>query len=124
MRGEGHADSLRHDLQPLMLGPDASISLGMVATEWVTNAVKYAYPGSSGEVRVSLSRLPDGRGQLAVEDDGVGRPHGDRPKGTGLGTRIVRAMAATIGGEVEYMERNPGTAARLLFPLPSPQQAL
>ena len=120
MRSAGHGTSLRYALEPLRLGTDASINLGVVVTEWVTNAFKYAYPARSGEVRVSLRRLPDGRGELTVEDDGVGR-NGEPVQGTGLGTRIVGAMAAGIGAEraeIEYLDRKPGTAARLTFTLP------
>lgn len=109
--------SLRHDLEPLRLGTDASVNLGVIVTEWVTNAFKYAYPGLPGEVRVSLRQLPGGRGVLTVEDDGVGRSKDGPVQGTGLGTRIVKAMAKSMGGEVEYMGREPGTTARLTFPM-------
>jgi two-component sensor histidine kinase len=54
-----------------------------------------------------------------VEDDGVGRSAEAAPKGSGLGTRIVNAMARTIGAEVEYFARHPGTGARLAFPSPA-----
>jgi two-component sensor histidine kinase/CheY-like chemotaxis protein len=119
MRSEGHsATSLDVRLEPLRLGTDAAINLGVVVTEWVTNAFKYAYGEQSGEVRVCLRQLPDSRGELSVEDDGVGRIDGTPAKGTGLGTRIVRAMAATMGAEIEYPERQRGTAARLVFALP------
>jgi two-component sensor histidine kinase len=55
------------------------------------------------------------RAELVVEDDGVGREDGV-VRGTGLGTRIVTAMAHTIGAEVHYAPHNPGTTARLAFP--------
>lgn len=117
MRAEGHGASLRHELEPLMLPTDTSINLGVVVTEWVTNAYKYAYPDRPGEIRVRLKRVPDGRVELVVEDDGAGRRDETPVKGTGLGTRIVKAMATTMGAEVEYRARAPGTAARLIFPL-------
>jgi two-component sensor histidine kinase len=98
---------------------DASINLGVVVAEWVTNAFKYAYPDWRGEVRVRLRRLPDGRGELAVEDDGIGRSDAGPAKGTGLGTRLVKAMAGTMGAEIEYAAGRPGTMARLVFPLQS-----
>jgi two-component sensor histidine kinase/CHASE3 domain sensor protein len=117
MRGEGHGASLKYELEALKLPTDASINLGVVVTEWVTNAFKYAYPDWRGEVRVKLKHRADGRAELLVEDDGVGRGE-DRPaKGTGLGTRLVKAMAGAIGGTVDYLSREPGTAARLVFPL-------
>jgi len=118
MRNEGHGASLRYDLEPLKLKPDSSVNLGVIVTEWVTNAFKYAYPDRAGEVRVHLKQLPDGRAELVVEDDGVGRGPEGAPKGSGLGTRIVNAMARTIGAEVEYIARHPGTGARLAFPSP------
>jgi two-component sensor histidine kinase len=117
MHSEGHGASLTHDIEPLVLGPDASIGLGIVLTEWVTNAFKYAYPGRSGAVRVRLRRLDERHGELRVEDDGVGRGDAASARGTGLGSRIVRAMASTIGAEIGYADRLPGTTARLIFPL-------
>jgi two-component sensor histidine kinase len=95
------------------------VNLGVIATELVTNAFKYAYPDRSGEVRVSLRGLPGERIELAVEDDGVGRNGLGRTRGTGLGTRIVSAMAGALGGEIQYVDRKPGTAARLVFPHPA-----
>ena len=119
MQSEGHGASLDYHLEPLKLATDSSINLGVVVTEWVTNAFKYAYPGRRGEVRVNLKRLPDGRGELLVEDDGIGRSNDGTAKGTGLGTRLVKAMAGNVGGEIEYTGREPGTAARLTFPVPA-----
>jgi two-component sensor histidine kinase len=119
MKGEGHGASLRYDLAALRLKPDTSVNLGVIVTELVTNSFKYAYPDRSGEVRVSLKRLSTSQAELVVEDDGVGRDAGSPPKGTGLGSRIVNAMARTIGAEVEYFVRHPGCGARLAFACPA-----
>jgi two-component sensor histidine kinase len=119
MKGEGHGASLRYELTPIRLKPDTSVNLGVIVTELVTNAFKYAYPGRSGEVRVSLKRLSKSQAELVVEDDGVGRDTEAPPQGTGLGTRIVNAMARTIGAEVEYFVRHPGCGARLAFACPA-----
>jgi two-component sensor histidine kinase len=119
MRAEGSTASLRYDIEPLKLPTDTSVNLGVVLAEWVTNAFKYAYPDHPGEVRVRLKALPDGRAELVVEDDGVGRSADVSARGTGLGTRIVNAMAATMGAEIEYLPRTPGTTARVTFALPS-----
>ena len=119
MRAEGHGGTmLRHELQPLRVRTDAGVNLGVVVTEWVTNAFKYAYPESQGEVRVRLIGRDDGRAELTVEDDGVGRPEDAPVKGTGLGTRVVRGIAGNMRGEVQYLSLKPGTVAKLVFPLP------
>lgn len=117
MHNKGLGAWLRYDLEPLQLPTDASINLGVVVTEWVTNAFKYAYPGGNGEVRITLKALDQSRAELLVEDDGIGR-RADRPaQGTGIGTRLVTAMAGTLRAEISYLARDPGTAARLVFPL-------
>jgi two-component sensor histidine kinase len=105
------------DAEPLCVSTDQAVSLGVVVTELVTNAVKYAYaPGETGEIRVILR--PDGaqRALLTVEDDGPGL--GDaKPKGTGLGGKIISAMASGLRSAVEYDPAHGGVRARLAFDL-------
>lgn len=106
--------------QPLSVSTDQAVSIGVIVTELVTNAVKYAYgPGEAGEIRVILE--PDeknGRALLTVEDDGPGLGLGDaKPKGTGLGGKIVTAMASGLRSRVEYDPAYPGVRALLAFDL-------
>jgi two-component sensor histidine kinase len=117
MRSQGHGAFLAQELEPIQLRTDASVSLGVVVTEWITNAFKYAYPGGTGEIRVALRGAGDGQAELSIADDGIGRNNGQSPQGTGLGTRIVNAMAISMGAHIEYAERNPGTLAKLRFSL-------
>ena len=123
MRAEGQNTTLSYDLAPVHLATDASINLGVIVTEWVTNAFKYAYPsGNGGEIRVKLNRLADDTAELVVEDDGVGRAEGAPAKGTGLGSRIVTAMAQSLGGTIAYEAREPGMLARLTFKVAAPAE--
>ena len=116
MHNNGHSARLTSDLDPILLPTDQSISLGVIATELVTNAFKYAYPaGQSGDIRVILRRLKYGRAELVVQDDGIGLGANMSPRGTGLGSKIIAAMAAGLKTKVEYINRAPGTAARLAF---------
>jgi two-component sensor histidine kinase len=115
LRSEGQGATVSYELSPVQLTTDASVNLGVIVTEWVTNAFKYAYPDGSGEIRVRVAPLEDGKVELVVEDDGVGRAEGAPAKGTGLGSRIVTAMAASLGGTITYRARDPGTEARLVF---------
>jgi two-component sensor histidine kinase len=115
LRG-GNDVSLTYHIAPVALATDRSISLGVILTEWVTNAYKYAYPDGSGEVRVSLRALDGGLLQMIVEDDGVGSVDGAPAKGTGVGTRIVKAMAVSMEGRVENLPRERGTAVSLTVP--------
>jgi two-component sensor histidine kinase/CHASE3 domain sensor protein len=116
MRKDGHTARLTSVIEPVFLPADESVSLGVVATELVTNAFKYAYPaGQSGDIRVLVRKLPEGQAELVVQDDGVGLGADVRPGGTGLGSKIIAAMAAALKTHVEYVNRTPGTAARLVF---------
>ncbi len=114
--GSLNAIAVTHALEPMKLKTDASVNLGVIVSEWVMNAYKYAYPDQTGEIRVVLTRRGDGFGVLKVEDDGVGRREGSVAQGTGLGTRIVSAMASSMGATIEYVTRSPGTSANLSFP--------
>lgn len=113
---EGDGVTLKYELEPLHLPTDSAINLGVVVSEWALNAFKYAYPQGTGEVRIVLKRDGDAA-LLTVEDDGVGRPELSKPQGTGVGTRIANAMAASMRATIEYVSKSPGTLARLRFPL-------
>jgi two-component sensor histidine kinase len=82
----------------------------------MTNAYKYAYPeGSRGEIRVMLRRSTDGLLTIAVEDDGVGWKGTGVTQGTGLGTRVITAMAGNLQTTVEYEPVPKGTHAVFKF---------
>lgn len=104
--------------EPLIVSTDQAVSLGVIVTELITNAVKYAYePGQDGEIRVILARAPEGdRAILTVEDDGPGLGEG-APKGTGLGGKIISAMAGGLRSAVEIDTAHRGVRARLAFDL-------
>ena len=113
--GLGHGLTLSFNIERVMLETDLCISLGVVVTELVTNAFKYAYPDGVGEVRIRLKRISDDQSELVIEDDGVGRAEGAPAKGTGVGSRIVTAMSASMSAQIEYRSLQPGTAAHLRF---------
>ncbi len=117
LRTTGQSATLSYDIAPVRLTTDSTINLGVVVTEWVTNAFKYAYPDVAGEIRVKLRPIGEDRVELTVEDDGVGRAGDEPAQGTGLGTRIVQAMAMSMRAEVSYERRSPGTLARLILPM-------
>ncbi|MDC7786162.1 histidine kinase dimerization/phosphoacceptor domain -containing protein [Rhodoplanes sp. TEM] len=103
MKASGHAATLSLSAAPVRVPTDKAVSIGVVVTELVTNAFKYAYPADrGGEIRVRFERSGDGRVALRVEDDGIGWRGEGPTKGTGMGSRIVAAMARGLGSEVAY----------------------
>jgi two-component sensor histidine kinase len=115
MNSQVHGVTLSYEVEPIDLETDATINLGVVITELVTNAFKYAYPDGTGEIRVRLRKLPDEKAELVIEDDGIGRTEGAPAKGTGVGTRIINAMCVSLGAQMVYRKERPGTAASLVF---------
>jgi len=94
------------DLAPTSLSADKAVALGVIVTELITNAVKYAYPQGAGDIRITL-RPADGSISLCVEDDGIGYNPSDGPKGTGLGTRLLHAMASNLGATITTGPSDP-----------------
>lgn len=99
--------------EPVILATDKAVAVGVIVNELVSNACKYAYAAhSAGEIRVKLER--DGsKFRLQVEDDGVGMPIDGAIKGTGLGTKLINAMAATLKSTVDYDGGYKGVRATL-----------
>lgn len=100
--------------EPIRLPTDRAVSLGVIVNELVSNACKYAYaPNASGEIRIELSLDGDDFFVLAVEDDGCGIKGAAPAQGTGLGTRVIRAMAQSLQSAVEYDPAHSGVRATL-----------
>lgn len=100
--------------EPVMVSPDTAVSVGVIVNELVSNAAKYAFdPGQKGQITVGLESEPAGGFAVTVDDNGSGFDTKDAPVGTGLGTRIVDAIARSLGTKVQVMDKAGGTALRL-----------
>jgi two-component sensor histidine kinase len=78
------------------------------------NAVKYAYPDGAGPIHVELTAQGDAL-MLSIADDGVGLSARSDPRSTGMGQRIVSAMASKLSATVERDEAHGGTRIVLRF---------
>ena len=118
------AKSMIGERRPISLevevaGGDATstraISLGLVTTELVINALKHAFPGErAGSIVVRYAVMGLGW-RLSVSDDGVGRLEADRrPSHSGLGTSIVDALARQLDAQVEVASTQHGTSVAVV----------
>jgi two-component sensor histidine kinase len=118
--GLSPADQIRikSQVEPLEIHARDAVSLGVLTSELVMNAVKHAFsPGEPGEVNVTLASGAGTGPFLEVADDGVGFNE-KHTKDGGLGARIIDMVARQYGGKPERFPRQPdsqrpGTRVRI-----------
>ena len=111
--------SLTVEADPIHVGPDVSVPLGLISSELMANTLEHGFPGDAGgQIGVTLSQAAEaGRAVLSIRDNGQGLPQDfDIDKTRSLGLSIARQFAKQLGGTL-VMERRPegGTEARLEF---------
>jgi two-component sensor histidine kinase len=92
----------------------AAVSIGLIITELVINALKHAFPpGRQGEILVRYeAREADWR--LSVSDNGIGRQDLYERAHPGLGTSIVEALARQLYARVELSSGPQGTIVAIV----------
>ena len=100
--------------EPIEIDPDRAVAIGIIVNELVMNAVKYAYPDGAGPIHVVLNAHGDDL-ELSIADDGVGLNVKTDPRSTGMGQRIVTAMAQKLDANVERDPTHAGTRIVLRF---------
>ena len=111
------------------LPPDTAARLGLVLTEFLTNALEHAFEGrDEGTIRVRFHEVAGGC-RLMVEDDGVGLPEGsnwpwsterlsgsdgaraeeDGARNSGLGGKIITGLASALKGQLDVRSTMAGT---------------
>jgi chemotaxis protein methyltransferase CheR len=92
------------------LSTSDAVSLGLIVTELVINAVKYAFPEtrSSGRIRVTFEKAQSDW-KLTVADNGCGRTKVVRDKARiGLGTVLVTALAKQLEAQISEVSSANG----------------
>ncbi|PZO06961.1 MAG: histidine kinase [Alphaproteobacteria bacterium] len=108
MIGEADNVTLAVDGGDGVVDARVSVSLGLIVTELVINALKYAFPdGRPGRITVDYN-FHGPNWILCVRDDGIGMPTAAQSR-TGLGTSIVLALAGQLNASVTTVSDHPGT---------------
>jgi chemotaxis protein methyltransferase CheR len=118
------AQSMIDDSRPITLKVEADagtavsrevVSLGLLVTELVMNALKHAFPGVPQDAKIAVSyRIADADWKLTVADNGIGRS--DRGAGAikvGLGTSLIQALAKQLDARVVTVSGPEGTAVSI-----------
>lgn len=121
------AASMVLDNQPVSISVEAdggamsseqAVSMGLVTTELVINALKHAFPGKAKGTVIVRYASSAAMWQLSVCDDGVGLTGhlSEPPTRSGLGTSIVEALTRQLGGRVTLSAGSPGTTVTIAVP--------
>src|SRR6266568_5884463 len=92
-----------------------AVSIGLIVTELVINALKHAFPGDQSDGRVLVAyELAEPNWKLTVSDNGIGKPEGhlDRTN-PGLGTTIIEALAKQLDARVDVLMDPHGTTVSI-----------
>lgn len=89
-------------------------ALSLIVSEVITNSLKHAFHDrDDGAITLAFEQLGDGRCELRIGDDGPGLPATPPPAGS-LGLKIIRGLAAQLGGEVS-LGKGRGAETRVRF---------
>lgn len=114
--GAEWARQMKIDLHPVATPTEVAMSIGLVLSELVLNAAKYAYDGAAGPLRVELADRPQGL-RLEVRDWGRGDAVAKPPTGGGLGTRLMAGLIDRLKGSLERTSASPGLRVVVSVPL-------
>jgi two-component sensor histidine kinase len=106
--------TLNTEIESITMAVKEAAPVGLILTELMTNAGKYAFPGGrKGTITVALKKSAAGA-RLEVRDDGIGLPAGfDFSASAGMGLNLVRALADQINGR--FRMENGAAGARSII---------
>lgn len=105
--------SIRVTVDDSVVDADVSVSLGLIVTELVINALKHAFPDERKGVIVIDYRSSGNDWTLSIADNGIGVPRGNDAPKAGLGTGIVEALVKNLNGEIELSDAGPGAVVTI-----------
>jgi|GEM_PF-2707501 len=115
----GNAITITADLPSVIVAGETVVPVGIITTELVVNALKYAFPdGRTGVIRVIVTGSVDTGLCLTIQDDGVGTTerHGAAGRnGTGFGTKLVEALTDQLHGSLEERKSENGFRVSVRF---------
>jgi two-component sensor histidine kinase len=116
--GDGRAVSLEVHAKESLVTSDHAVSIGLIVTELVINALKHAFPVTVKDGRIDVTYETSGTNwKLSISDDGVGGAEENAGragrKKTGLGTSVVNALAQQLHAQMEVLTGPAGTTVSI-----------
>jgi two-component sensor histidine kinase len=113
MIADGRPTALEVDADFNVVSPRDAVSLGLIVTELVMNALKHAFPDDTpgAAIRVAYSVTETGW-KLAVSDNGAGKSNIAGGK-HGLGTSLIQALGKQLDALVDTTSGRSGTTVSM-----------
>ena len=100
-------------VEDVEMGISTLTPLGLMINEIVSNSLKHAFVNrNNGTIKVHISPINDGKYQMIIGDDGIGRDMNCDEKG--LGTRLINTFARQLKGSIARLDEE-GTVFRVVF---------
>ncbi len=95
-----------------------AVPLALIVAELLTNSIKYAFPDEVTGKIVVEALVQDHALRVRVSDDGRGLgPDFNPSKSTGVGMRIIRALAKQLRAKLDVLQQEQGAGFGLTLPL-------
>jgi two-component sensor histidine kinase len=115
MIGDMRPISVKVNSEPGVASSSAAVSIGLIVTELVINALKHAFPDdkADGQIVVAYDSA-ETDWKLTVSDNGIGKPDGACVKTkSGLGTSLIEALAKQLDARVDVLTDRHGTTVSI-----------
>jgi PAS domain S-box-containing protein len=117
MIGDSRPIALKVDVQGnITVSSSQAVSVGIIVTELVINAIKHAFPGDrTDSVVVVAYDLAAPNWRLSVSDNGIGNAEGELDRTIpGLGTTIIEALAKQLDARTEIVTNPQGRTVSII----------
>jgi chemotaxis protein methyltransferase CheR len=104
MVGEAHPIAIDVAADRSMIDSARAVSIGLIVTELLINAIKYAFPALRSDALIRVTYEVSGLDwKLTVADNGIGRSASDPVNSAsgGLGTAIVAALVRQLEAQMQ-----------------------
>ncbi|AYL94502.1 sensor histidine kinase [Mucilaginibacter celer] len=102
-------------IEPVKMDVTQAIPVGLMLNEAITNAIKYAFAGAKGTIKIGLETLDDAHIILQISDNGIGLPADfDIKEASSLGMEMMKALSKQLDGDFK-IESNNGVLITLVF---------
>jgi len=111
------------DFEPTVLYPDQAVPLALIATEAVTNSLKYVGKPKKGSpwIRVTLKNEGEDMSCLEIANSTGARLNSEEDEsGSRMGAQLITAFAQQLEGKLETETEGDEHRIRMRFPRPHP----